>query len=61
MTIRLPNQVLKVSLSGIVLESVHLPKTGCAEPECNKVNRGMAVVIQVFQDALRDGYLQEIL
>lgn len=57
MTILLPDQVLKASLSSVVLESIHLPKMGCAEPECNKLNKGMAVAIQVFQDALRDGYL----
>ena len=61
MTVLLPNQVLQVSLSGVMLENVHLPKRGCAEPECNKVNKGMAVAIQVFQDALRDRCLWEIL
>lgn len=34
---------------------VHLPKLGCAEPECDKVNKGMAVAVPDFQDALRDG------
>lgn len=40
---------------------MHVPKLGCAEPERNKVNTGMAVAVPVFQDALRDGFFEEIL
>lgn len=36
---------------------LYLPKLGCVEPERDKVNKGMAVAVQAFQDVLRDGYL----
>lgn len=44
--IRLPDQELTVSLSGIMLGSVRLSEMRYAEPECTKVNKGKADPIQ---------------